>query len=279
MKNKGRHLLVNAIIHFILIIIAATCLIPLLWMISTSLKEFGKIFVFPPEWIPNPLVTESYVKLFTLVPFFTFLWNTVYTSVTVTAGQLATSSMAAYAFARLKFPGRDALFLAYLATMMVPGQVTMIPSYIIMSKLNWIDSYNALIIPMLLSSAYGTFLLRQFFMTIPKELEDAAYIDGCNKGRIYFTIMLPLSKPALATLGVFVFLYKWNDFLWPLVVTNSDEMKTLTVGLATLSMGYFGTDWPTLMAGSVLSILPIILVFLFAQRYFIQGITLTGLKG
>jgi multiple sugar transport system permease protein len=276
---KRANQLIQLLLHLFLIAVALASLVPFLWMLSTSFKEFGKIFIFPPEWIPNPFVVESYVKLFTLIPFFQFLWNTIFITVTVTTGQLIFSSMGAYAFARLKFPGRDLLFLAYLGTMMVPSQVTMIPSYILMSKLHWVDTYHALIIPHILGSAFATFLLRQFFMTIPRELEDAAYMDGCNRVGIYWRIILPLSKPALATLGVFVFLFMWNDFMWPLVVTNSDKIKTLTVGLATLSVGYFGTDWPTLMAGSVLSILPILILFLFLQRYFIEGITLTGLKG
>ena len=184
--------------------------------------------------------------------------------------------MAAFAFARLKFKGRDLLFILFLGTMMVPGQVTMIPTFIILYRLGWIDTYWALIVPGL-ASAFGTFLMRQFFLTIPRELEDAAYIDGCSRFGVLWGIILPLSKPALATLAVFIFMFFFNDFLWPLIAINSEEMRTVQLGLAVFRDRYV-TEWDLLMAGSVTATLPIILIFFFAQKYFIKGITLSGLK-
>ncbi|HEY65376.1 MAG TPA: carbohydrate ABC transporter permease [Caldilineae bacterium] len=265
--------------HIGLSLVALTCLFPYFWMVSTSFKLKGHVFAFPPEWIPNPATLDAYRRLFTYIPFFRQFLNTVFVCVTIVIGQLIFSSMGAYAFARLRFPGRDVLFLAYLATMMVPGQVTLIPSYVLMRILGWINTYWALIGPPFLGSAFATFFLRQFMMTIPVELEDAARIDGAGYFRIYSTIMLPLIRPALATIAVFAFVYFWNDFLWPLVVINSEEKKVLTVAIATLAQSYYGVDWPVMMAGAVLSVLPLLLIFFSAQRYFVEGIVMSGLKG
>jgi multiple sugar transport system permease protein len=203
--------------------------------------------------------------------------NTAFVASSITFLHLAVSSLAAYAFARLRFPGRDWLFFAYLATLMVPGQVTLIPNFLIVKYLGWIDSYQALIIPQIFS-AFGTFLLRQFFLTIPNELEDAARIDGASAFGIYWWIMLPLSGPALATLAVFTFTAQWNNFLWPLIVINNEQMRTLTVGLRAL-VGQYTVQYPLLMAGSVISILPMLVLFVVAQRFFVRGIALTGLAG
>jgi multiple sugar transport system permease protein len=208
--------------------------------------------------------------------------NSLIVALSITLGQLVTSSMAAYAFARLKFPGRDKLFLGYLATMMVPGVVTMIPVFILLKYLDawtgvpWRDTYKALILPGVFS-AYGTFMLRQFFMTIPTDLEDAARIDGCTKMGVYRNVILPLSKPALATLATLIFIGSWNDFMWPLIVTDSTGMKTLPVGLASFQ-GQYNTDWTMLMAASLIVLAPMVLVFLFNQRYFVRGIVMSGLK-
>jgi multiple sugar transport system permease protein len=194
----------------------------------------------------------------------------------VTLGQLMTCSLAAYAFARLQFRGREVLFYLFLGTMMIPGQVIMIPSFMVLYWLGWIDTYYALIVPGL-ASAFGTFLLRQFFLTIPRDLEDAASIDGCSRFGVLWRIILPLSRPALATLAVFTFMGVFNDFLWALIVVSSDEMKTVQLGLAIFRDRY-QTDWGQLMAASVTATLPILMVFFFAQKYFIKGITLSGLK-
>jgi multiple sugar transport system permease protein len=252
-------------------------LVPFLWMISTSLKTDGQVLVYPPAWIPNPVAWGNYAAVLKLVPFGHFLMNTTIVAVTVTILELITSSFAAYAFARLRFPGRDKLFLLYLGTLMIPGQVTIIPNFLVISWLGWVDTYAALIIPAAFS-AFGTFLLRQFFLSIPPELEQAARMDGCSYFGIYRHIILPLSGPALATLAVFAFMTQWNAFLWPLIVTNKETMRTLTVGIR-----YFGDDAPGqfnyLMSGTVMSLIPILVLFLLLQRYFVRGIALTGMGG
>lgn len=252
-------------------------LVPFAWMLSTSLKPPGVVFDYPPQWIPNPVEWSNYQDAWTSLPFGRFTFNSFFVSISVTALQLLTSSLAAYAFARLRFPGRDTLFVAYLATLMVPGQVTLIPNFILMRYLGWIDTYQVLIIPQIFS-AFGTFLLRQFFLSLPSEIEDAARIDGASSLDIYARIIIPLSGPALATLGVFTFMGQWNSFLWPFVMTDRPEMKTVTVGLR-MFQGQFTTQWNLLMAGTVMSIIPILIVFLFAQRYFVRGIALTGIAG
>lgn len=256
---------------------ATVMMVPFLWMISVSLKEPGQVFVYPPQWIPDPIVWANYGTVWTTVPFAMFLLNTTKIAILVTLGQFLTCSLGAYAFARLEFPGRDHLFLAYLGTMMIPYHVTLVPVFILMRYLGWVDSHLSLIVPACFS-AFGTFLLRQFFLTIPRELEDAARIDGCSEFGIYSRIVLPLAKPALATLGVFTLLWSWNDFIGPLVFINSTEKKTLTLGLASFQ-GMYTTDWTLLMAASVMALLPLIIIFIFAQRYFVEGITLSGIKG
>src|SRR6266849_9436535 len=227
-------------------------LVPFVWMVSTSLKNGAAVFVYPPEWVPDPLVWSNYADVVRIMPFLRYLLNTTFVSGSVTLLQLVVSSLAAFAFARLRFPGRDRLFLAYLATLMVPGQVTLIPNFLIVKYLGWIDTYQALIIPQVFS-AFGTFLLRQFFLTIPRELDDAARIDGASAFGFFRRILLPLSGPALATLEVFTFTAQWNNFLWPLIVINDAEMRTLTVGLRPL-VGQFTVQYQLLMAGSVISL-------------------------
>ncbi len=263
--------------HLVLLLGAVTMVVPFLWMLSTSLKSDQQAYIFPPIWIPQPIMWSNYITTWQALPFDRFFINSLLVAVAVTFGQLLTCSMGAFAFARLHFPWREPLFVLYLATIMVPFQVIMIPLFILVRELNWLDTYTGQIIP-LIFSAYGTFLLRQFFRTIPIELEDAAKIDGCNYARIFWNIMLPLSKPALATLGIFVFLFSWNNFLWPLLVINSLEMKTLPLGLAYF-LGQYTIYWNLLMVGATITLLPVLIVFFFAQRYFIEGITLTGLKG
>ncbi|MFN8522179.1 MAG: carbohydrate ABC transporter permease [Chloroflexota bacterium] len=254
-----------------------TMIFPFLWMVSTSFKSDPEVFVYPPVLIPEELLWENYLAVLTLLPFGRYLINTTTVAVTVTLLELVTSSLAAFAFARLHFPGRDKLFLLYLGTLMIPGQVTIIPNFLLMSWLGWVDTYLALIIPAAFS-AFGTFLLRQFFLSIPPELEQAARIDGCSYFGIYRHIILPLSGPALATLSVFAFMTQWNAFLWPLIVTNRETMRTLTVGLR-----YFGDEQATqfnyLMAGTVMSLIPILIVFACLQRYFVRGIAMTGMGG
>jgi multiple sugar transport system permease protein len=256
---------------------ASIMILPFVWMLSTSLKTSAAVFVYPPQWLPNPLIWSNYADVVRIMPFFRYILNTAFVAGSVTVLHLVVSSFAAFAFARLRFPGRDRLFLAYLATLMVPGQVTLIPNFLIIKYLGWISTYQALIIPQVFS-AFGTFLLRQFFLTIPRDLEDAGRIDGASAFGIYRRIVLPLSGPALATLGVFTFTAQWNNFLWPLIVINDEQMRTLTVGLQAL-VGEFTVQYPLLMAGSVLSLVPMLVIFLLAQRFFVRGIALTGLAG
>jgi multiple sugar transport system permease protein len=258
-----------------------TMVAPFLWMLATSLKEPGAVFSFQQswweEWVPTTFVWNNYVKAFKVVPFLRFYFNSIFVTFCVTIGQVMTSAMAGYAFARLKFPGKDKIFFGYLATMMVPGAVTMIPVFILLRYLGWVDSYKALILPGIYT-AYGTFMLRQFFMTLPKDLEDAAKIDGCTYLGIFWKIILPLSKPALATLTTFTFMGAWMNFMWPLIVINSQDKFTLPVGLAYFQSLHH-TDWTILMAASVMMIFPILIVFIFNQRFFVEGIKLTGIKG
>ncbi len=223
-------------------------------------------------------VWSNYRTVIEKIPFARFYWNSVLVAFCVTMGQVFTSAMAGYAFSRLSFPGRDKLFFGYLATMMIPYAVILVPIFILMTWLNWIDSYKALIVPAMFS-AYGTFMLRQFFMTIPVDLEDAAKIDGCNYIRIFWNIILPLSKPALATLTVFTFMGSWMSFMWPLIVTNRVEMKTLPVGLAYFQETGFGTQYELLMAGAFMAVIPLVIIFIFTQRFFVEGIKMQGIKG
>lgn len=262
--------------HVAIYAAALATLAPFIWMVLTSLKDLGEILLYPPKWLPSKLEVDNYLNAFAAAPFGRFYLNSIFVAAAVTAGQLITCTMAAFAFARLQFRGREPLFMLFLGTMMIPGQVTMIPSFMLLYWLGWIDTYYALIVPGL-ASAFGTFLLRQFFLTIPRELEDAAYIDGCSRSAVLWRIILPLSKPALATLAVFTFMGVFNDFLWALIVTNSEEMRTVQLGLAVFRDRYT-TEWDKLMAASVTATIPILLVFFFAQKYFIQGITLSGLK-
>ena len=262
--------------HVVVYAAALLTLAPFLWMILTSFKEVGEIFSYPPTWWPEVFTLDNYARAFQAAPFGKFYLNSLFVATTVTLGQLVTCSMAAYAFARMEFWGRDVLFFLFLATMMVPAHVTMIPSFMILHSLGMIDTYGALIIPGL-ASAFGTFLLRQFFLSIPKELEEAAFLDGCGRFRVLWRIIVPLSRPALATLAIFTFMGVFNDFLWALVVINSQELYTVQLGLAIFRDRY-STEWGSLMAGSVVATLPILIVFFLAQKQFIQGIALSGLK-
>jgi multiple sugar transport system permease protein len=273
---KAKKLIGSVLLHVVMYSLALITVAPFLWMVMTSFKDLPDILTYPPVWWPKHFILDNYVNAFSAAPFGRYYFNSIFIAVTVTIGQIITCSMAAYAFARLTFRGRDVLFYIFLGTMMIPGQVTMIPSFMMLYWLGWIDSYAALIVPGL-ASAFGTFLLRQFFLTIPRDLEDAASIDGCGRFGILWKIILPLSKPALATLAVFTFMGVFNDFLWALIVVSSEEMRTVQLGLAIFRDRY-QTDWGQLMAASVTATLPILLVFFVAQKYFIRGITLSGLK-
>ena len=252
-------------------------LFPFVWMISTSLTTTGELFKLPPQLIPNPVDTSAYERLFTQVPILRWVLNSVGIALSVTLLQVLSSAMAAYAFTRLNFRGRNAIFVLFLATLMVPFQVMIVPLFIELRYMGLLDSYAALIIPEM-AMPFGVFLLRQAFMGLPRELEEAAFVDGAGHVRVFFTLVLPLSKPAVATVAVFSFMGSWNNFLWPLIVINSPELMTLPLGLSSLS-SRFVTDWNLLLGGATISVLPIVAVFLFAQRYVLQGVAMSGLKG
>lgn len=262
-------------IHLVLIAGAVVTTAPLLWMITMSLKP-ARLTYSPPYLIPTVFEWSNYAAAWQAAPFARYYLNTAIMAVGITVCQLLFSSLAAYAFARLKFPGRDLLFLVVLGTMMVPIQVLIIPSYLIVKDFGWQNTFWALIVPRAVS-AFGIFLLRQHYLSIPRELDEAAMIDGASRLGVWWRIILPLSRPALATLAVFAFLFAWNDFLWPLVVTDDPDMRTIQLGLV-MFQGRYGTNWTLLMAGTVTATLPTIIAFLLGQKQFIESIALSGVK-
>jgi len=264
-------------IYVVLTLVGIAMGAPFLYMVSTAFKAPYEVTTVPPTWIPAEPQWRNFVDIWTLFPFGRFLLNTLIVTLSVTLGQLVTSSLGAYAFARLDFPGRDTLFVGYLGTMMVPFSIVLIPLYYMMKEFHWLDTYQAQIIPWLFS-AYGTFLLRQFFATIPMELEEAAIIDGASRLRILATLIVPLAKPALATLATFTFLSTWNSFLWPLIVINSQGKYVISMGLNFLQGTYF-TEVHLVMAAVTVTVLPTVILFLFGQRYFIESVAITGIKG
>lgn len=267
--------------YAILIVVAAGMLIPFLWMITTSLQPTGATFSYPPQLLPTSFHLHNYAELFTLVPFGRYFLNSAIVTGATVIGQVFFCSTAAYGFARLSFAGRKVIFVLFLATMMIPFQVTMIPTFLLVFKMGWVNTYQGLIIPGV-SSAFGIFLLRQAFLTIPREYQDAARIDGAREWTVFSRIFLPLVKPALATVAVFSFMGTWNDLLWPLLIARDEKMRTLELGLAYFNVSasaYQEPNWPLMMAASVVVLLPVVGVYLFSQRYFIAGISLSGVKG
>lgn len=258
--------------------VAILFLIPLLWMLSSSLKPNYQMFEIPPRWLPNPPRWENYTEALTLLPFGLYVRNTAVITLLTIVGHLTSCTLIAYAFARLRAPGRDFLFVVMLATMMLPYPVTMTPLYALFNRLGWINTILPLTAPAFLGSPFYIFLMRQFFLTIPRDFEDAARIDGANTLQIIVRIMAPMALPALATVTIFTFQATWNDFLGPLIYLQKPELYTVTLGLQFFRSTYT-TNWAYLMAASLVTTLPVIVVFLVAQRYFIEGITLTGVKG
>jgi len=273
--RKGLYL---AFVYGLLIGIGSLLLLPFFWMLSTSLKGREGLFVLPPQWIPDQFRWQNYVDAVQAFPFLRYTLNTLLITGSTMLGTLLSSSIVAYSFARLRWPGRDVWFVIMLSTLMLPGQVTMIPVFILFKNLGWVDTYLPLIVPSFFGAAFSIFLLRQFFLTIPKELSDAAKIDGSPEIGIYWRIFLPLSAPALATIAIFTFMGAWNDFLGPLIYLNDPDKFTLALGLRSFQQA-FGTRWNVMMACSIIVMLPTLLLFFFFQRYFIEGITLTGIKG
>ena len=276
-KKKSSAVLRRVLLYIVLILIAVIMVVPFLWMLSTSLKTQYDAVKIPPVWIPDPPQWENYVKLFTEQPMSQFMLNTIKIVFFVVLGQLFFSSLAAYSFARISFKGRNVVFFFYIATLMVPGQVTMIPTNLMFAKAGLTDNHLALILPAFFS-AFGVFLLRQFFMSLPRELEEAAEIDGCNPFMTYWRIMLPLVVPAMLTLGVFTLMNTWNDYMGPLIYLSSPEKYTMTLGIAYFK-GVYTTQWNLVMAGSIVSVVPILIAYLCAQKYFIEGIAFSGVKG
>jgi len=251
--------------------------VPFLWMVLTSLKPLADIYAMPLSLFGTRIAWSNYADAWTFLPFGRFLFNSLFVSSTVMVLAVLTSSLAAYAFARISWKGRDLVFLLYLGTLMIPAQVTVIPLYLLMNMLGWRGTYLGLILPVSFT-AFGTFLLRQFFLTIPYELEESGRIDGCSTFMLYSRIIMPMSKPALATLAIFTFIGQWKNFLWPLIIVSRDELKTITLGLQ-MFVGQYATDWSVLMAAATMAIVPSILMFVFFQRYLVSGIALTGMGG
>lgn len=267
--------------YTVLILVTATMIVPFIWMVTTSLKPPHAAFTYPPELLPREFNFDNYTMLFTLVPFGQYFLNTLFVTALTVFGQIIITSLAAYGFARLRFMGRDFLFVVCLATMMVPYQVTLIPLFLLVFGLGWVNTYQGLIIPGV-SSVFAIFLLRQAFLGVPKDYQEAARIDGASEFRIYWRIFLPLNGPALATLAVFAFMGTWTDLLWPLLIARTPEMRTLELGLAYFNAStsaFRQTNWPLMMAASVVVMLPVLIVYIFAQRYLIRGISLSGVKG
>jgi len=274
-NNKTKAL--RAVLYVILVIMAMLMLIPFVWMLSASLKLDKDVFIFPIQWIPTNPRWQNYVDIWNRIPLAKFVLNTVKLTLIVTALQLLTSSFAAYAFAKLDFKGKDVLFLAYIATIAVPWQVYMVPQFMMMRSMGLADTHLA-IICLQAFSAFGVFMMKQFYEGIPTELCEAARIDGMSEYRIWFTIMLPLAKPALSTLTIFTFVNTWNDFMGPLIYLTTESKKTLQLGLR-MFISQFGSEYGLIMAASVLSLIPVLIVFLSLQKYFVEGVAASGVKG
>ena len=264
-------------VHLVLIVGAVLMVFPFIWQLLTSFKTLADSVQVPPSALPDPWVFSNYGKVFDSMPFGQMFVNSVLLTVGRTVGQVVLCTMAGYAFARIPFRGRNALFVLFLSVLMVPSQLYLLPQYEIIQSLGWLNSLQALIVPGIFS-AFGTFLMRQFFMSLPAELEEAARIDGANPWQTFWRIMVPLAKPGIIALVVFTVLWSWNDLLWPLIVTTDPERMPLSVGLSQL-VGLHGTDYPVLMAGALLATLPMLVTFMVLQRQFIQGIAFSGSKG
>ena len=268
----------RAMIHLSLIFLGFVFLVPFLWLLSTSLKTDPQIFLFPPKWIPNPLTLNQYHLALTTIPFFLYTRNSLIYCIATVVGDVVSCSLVAYGLARVRWPGRDVLFILTLGTMLLPFEVTLVPLFIVFRTLGWVGTFLPIIVPHFFGSAFYIFLLRQFMMTLPMELSDAARIDGASELRIFWSIALPLIRPALAVVALLQFLGAWGDFLGPLIYLTDQSTYTISLGLEQYNTQY-GTEWGQLMAASTLLTVPVIVLFFFTQRTFIQGITLTGLKG
>jgi len=263
--------------YVLLIVMSVITVFPFVWMVGTSLKTTQEIFAFPPTLWPAEPQWQNFPAVLERVPFLRFYWNSIVVTGILTISQVATAALAGYAFARIAFPFKNLLFGAYLATLIIPNQVTMLPLFLLVSRFGWIDTYQGLTVPFL-ANAFAVFFLRQFFLTIPRELEEAARIDGAGRIRVLFQIVLPLARPALSTITLFIFLSEWDNYLWPLIATNSEAMRTLPIGLR-FFVEESGSQLHLMMAGAVMAVVPILLLFFMAQKQFIEGIAMTGSKG
>jgi len=279
-RIRSRHFRGTVVSLVVLTFGAFVIMIPFFWMISTSLKTAGDVYLYPPKWIPNPMQFVNYKTVVELVPLGRFALNSAFIVTMVMIGTLLSCSFSAYGFARLRAPGRDIIFLLILATMMLPSAVTLVPTYIAFNHLGWINSFKPLIVPAFFGSPFFLFLLRQFYLSIPRELEESARIDGASSYRIWWDLMLPLTKPALATVAVFTFFGTYNDFFGPLIYLSDQSKQTVAVALSYFSGSpTAGPQMHLLMAMTLLATIPSLIVFLFVQRYFVQSIVTTGLKG
>jgi multiple sugar transport system permease protein len=277
-RKAVTEIVLKSIGYATLTILAITMIFPFYWMVSSSLKTEVEIFRVPPKWIPIPPMWSNYDYVFTVVNFGLYTLNSMKLGILWTVGVVLSSSWAAYGFARVHFRGRQALFLITIAALMIPGQVTMIPLFLLMNRLGWVNTHYPLWVPAFFGSAFGIFLLRQYFMTIPQELLDAARIDGCSHFGIYWRVVMPLAKPALAALALLAFMGSWNNLLGPVIYLYDEPLFTLPIGL-TRFQGMYVTYWAYTMAGGTLSVIPILILFLFTQKYFVQGVVLSGLSG
>jgi multiple sugar transport system permease protein len=268
----------SLLLHIVLIAGAGLMILPLFWMATSSLKDLSQIFLIPPKWIPEPFVWSNFERSLQALPFDRAYFNSIYISLLVVVLQLFSCSLAAFAFAKINFPFRNVLFILFVSMMMVPEQVTIIPLYLILKEIGWLDTHLSIIVPPSLFSAFGVFLLRQFFKTIPNDLEEAAIVDGASLPTIYFRIMLPLIKPSLSALGIFTFLYMWNNFFHPVIFLSTPNLYTVPLML-NMFKGLYITDWTLMMAGSTIALVPALIAYLFTQRYVIEGIAMTGIKG
>lgn len=275
--RRPRRWAVDLAVYLLLTAGAVAVLLPFIYMVASSLETVAQIGALTPQFWPNPPQWQNYQMVWRQLPVGRYFLNSLVVATAVTGGQIITSSLAAYAFSRLRFRGRSLLFTLYLGTLIIPSQVTLIPNYILIRVLHWHNTYAGLIAPFVVS-VFSTFLLRQFFLTIPADLEEAALIDGASHFAIYRRIIMPLAKPALATLVIFAFLGSWNNFLWPLVVIDSPSLTTLPLSIVAFQ-GQFTTEWNLLMACATMALAPVLIVYLLAQRYFIEGIALTGQGG
>ena len=277
MSSKKKIKVGKLILYVVLSFGAIVMVLPFIWTVLSSLKNMGQTFAYPVKIFPDPVVWENYPESLSALPFGRAYWNSFYIAAIVVIFQLLTATMAGYSFAKLKFIGHGVIFVLFLATMMVPSQVTMIPLFLIMKKIGLLGSHMSLILPAALFNAFGVFLMRQFIAGLPDELEEAAIIDGASVPQIFFRIIIPLVKPSMAAFGIFVFLGQWNSFMYPLIFLNKTETFTVPL-LLNFFKGTYATDYPLLMAGTVISVVPVLIVYLFFQKQIIQGIAITGMK-